>query len=156
MCPNMNSKEVHTCTNYMESCEVMTSVILIQRAPHTLHDSQSHNSVTGIVMSPCTQVLQSRDWLVGPLVRIWHVKSSRLIVDLGRAFAMAKCKVRMHQSQGSAICSCSVRCLLARLLVRGRVVWPLRSIVCRGLNLHGCFKKELPTFCLILRIFSLL
>ena len=58
----------------------------------TLHDSRSHDPGTGVT-SLCAQVLQSRDWLVGPLVRIWHVESSRLvvdqIVDLGRAFAMA-------------------------------------------------------------------
>ena len=39
----------------------------------------------------------------GPLVRIWHVEYSRLVVDLDRAFAMAKCKVRIYapQSWGS-------------------------------------------------------
>ena len=59
--------------------------------------------------TPRVQVLQSRDWLVGPLVRIWHVESSQLVVDLDGAFAMAKCKLRMRQSWGSAVCLCSVR-----------------------------------------------
>ena len=30
------------------------------------------------------------DWLEGPLVRIWHVKSSQLVLDLDHAFAMTK------------------------------------------------------------------
>ena len=45
-----------------------------------------------------------------------------------------KSKVRMRQSWGSAFCSCSVQCLLARQLVRRSVVRPLNRVVCGGLQ----------------------
>ena len=35
------------------------------------------------VTSTCAQVVQSRDWLVGQVVRIWCVEFSRLVVDVG-------------------------------------------------------------------------
>ena len=33
----------------------------------------------------------------------------------------------------AVLCSCSVRCLLARLLMRRKVIWPLSRVACRGL-----------------------
>ena len=70
--------------------------------------------------SPCAQVFQSRDWLMGPLVRIWqwHVELSRYVVDIDRAFAMAevKCVCASRGAQGTARVVCGV--CFARMLAR--------------------------------------
>ena len=65
------------------------------------------------VTSPCTQVLQSRNWLMD------RTPGSRSeVVVYNYAFEIAKCKVRMRQSRSSSICSCSVWHLLVRPLSR--------------------------------------
>ena len=104
-------------SNYKNTCACY-------RAPHTTWLRDWHCDAW--VTSPCAQVFQPRNRLLGSVVKIWHV---RQVLDLGRVFATAKSKVRMHQSWGSAIYSRSVRCLLARLLVSRRVVRLLSRVV---------------------------
>ena len=101
-------------------------------------DSRSHNSVVAwfhdwyhdtCVTLSYAQVFQSHDWLVGPVLRIWHVKSSRLIVDLNLAVAMAKGTHVQVVELGDLLLKCGVSARMTAHETQSRVA-------CRGLTVH--------------------